>query len=44
MAQGEVRLNGVSNSCVYATHRMVVAIGLENIVIAETPDAPGTGR
>ena len=39
VSQGDVRLIGVSNSCVYGTHRMVVAIGLDNLVIAETPDA-----
>jgi mannose-1-phosphate guanylyltransferase/mannose-6-phosphate isomerase len=37
--QGDVHVNGVSNSCIYSSHRMVVAIGLENLVIVETPDA-----
>ena len=36
---GDVHVSGVSNSCIYSTHRMVVAIGLENLVIVETPDA-----
>jgi mannose-1-phosphate guanylyltransferase/mannose-6-phosphate isomerase len=39
VVQGDVHVNGVSNSCIYSTHRMVVGIGLENLVIVETPDA-----
>jgi mannose-1-phosphate guanylyltransferase/mannose-6-phosphate isomerase len=39
VTQGDVHVNGVANSCVLSTHRMVVAIGLENVVIVETPDA-----
>ncbi|MBI3043026.1 MAG: mannose-1-phosphate guanylyltransferase/mannose-6-phosphate isomerase [Betaproteobacteria bacterium] len=39
VTQGDVHVDGVSGSCIYATQRMVVAIGLENLVIAETPDA-----
>jgi mannose-1-phosphate guanylyltransferase/mannose-6-phosphate isomerase len=38
-SQGDVHAHGVSNSCIVSTHRMVVAIGLENLVIVETPDA-----
>ena len=37
--RGDVHLAGVSNSHVYSTHRMVVGIGLRDVVIVETPDA-----
>ncbi len=37
--QGDVHLHGVSRSYIQASHRMVVAIGIEDSVIIETPDA-----
>jgi mannose-1-phosphate guanylyltransferase / mannose-6-phosphate isomerase len=37
--RGDVLLDGVSNSYVASTHRVVVGIGLEDVVIVETPDA-----
>jgi mannose-1-phosphate guanylyltransferase/mannose-6-phosphate isomerase len=37
--QGDVHASGVSNSIIHATHRMVVGIGVEDLVIVETPDA-----
>jgi mannose-1-phosphate guanylyltransferase/mannose-6-phosphate isomerase len=36
---GDVQLHGVKHSYVHATDRLVVAIGLEDTVIVETPDA-----
>jgi mannose-1-phosphate guanylyltransferase/mannose-6-phosphate isomerase len=36
---GDVHVSGVANSYISSTHRMVVGIGLENMVIVETPDA-----
>lgn len=37
--QGEVLLHDVQDSYIHSTQRLVAAIGLKNIVIAETPDA-----
>lgn len=37
--QGEVLLHDVEDSYIHSTQRLVAAIGLKNIVIAETPDA-----
>ena len=37
--RGDVHLNEVRNSLVFADRRMVVAVGLENVVIIDTPDA-----
>ncbi len=37
--QGDVLVDNVSNSYIRAEHRMVAAIGLEDIVIVETADA-----
>jgi mannose-1-phosphate guanylyltransferase/mannose-6-phosphate isomerase len=39
VTRGDVHVNGVSNSCIYATCRLVVGIGLKDVVIVETPDA-----
>ena len=39
VTQGDVHASGVSNSLIHATRRMVVGIGLEDVVIVETPDA-----
>jgi len=36
---GDVHASGVSNSFIHSTHRMVVAIGIDNAIIVETPDA-----
>jgi mannose-1-phosphate guanylyltransferase/mannose-6-phosphate isomerase len=36
---GDAHASGVSNSYVSCTHRLVVAMGLDNVVIVETPDA-----
>ncbi|NWC98914.1 mannose-1-phosphate guanylyltransferase/mannose-6-phosphate isomerase [Pseudomonas sp. P7779] len=36
---GDVIIDSSSNTLVYASHRLVTAVGLENIVIVETPDA-----
>ena len=36
---GDVQAHGVKNSYVRSTHRLVVGIGLENVVVIETPDA-----
>ena len=36
---GDAQVSGVSNSYVSSTHRLVVAIGLDNVAIVETPDA-----
>lgn len=36
---GDVLVDGMSNSYVRAEHRMVAAIGLDNVVIVETADA-----
>lgn len=36
---GDVLAEGLKNSYVRAEHRMVAAIGLENVVVVETPDA-----
>jgi mannose-1-phosphate guanylyltransferase/mannose-6-phosphate isomerase len=36
---GDVHVSGVANSYISSTHRVVVGIGLENVVIVETPDA-----
>ncbi|HSN20656.1 MAG TPA: mannose-1-phosphate guanylyltransferase/mannose-6-phosphate isomerase [Usitatibacter sp.] len=36
---GDVQLHGVRGSYVHASHRLVVAIGLEDVVVVETPDA-----
>lgn len=37
--QGEVLLHDVTNSYIHSTQRLVAVIGLDNIVVAETPDA-----
>ncbi len=39
VAEGDVHLDDVSNSYVHSTRRMVVGIGLRDVVIVETPDA-----
>ena len=39
VTEGDVHVTGVSNSYIASTRRMVVGIGLENMVIVETPDA-----
>lgn len=39
VTHGDVHASGVSNSIVHATHRMVVGIGVQDLVIVETPDA-----
>ena len=36
---GDVQLHGVRGSYVHASHRLVVGIGLEDVVVIETPDA-----
>jgi mannose-1-phosphate guanylyltransferase/mannose-6-phosphate isomerase len=36
---GDVQAHGVKNSYVRASHRLVVGIGIENLVVIETPDA-----
>ena len=36
---GDVQLHGVSGSYVHSSHRLVVGIGLEDVVVIETPDA-----
>jgi len=38
-SRGDVMLQGVKNSYVHAGHRLVAAIGLENVMIVETSDA-----
>lgn len=38
-SHGDVIIDDSSNTLVYASHRLVTAVGLENIVIVETPDA-----
>jgi len=38
VVQGDAQLNGVRNSFVFSSGRMVAAIGVENAVIVETPD------
>ena len=37
--RGDVQLHGVSGSYVHASHRLVVGIGVEDLVVIETPDA-----
>jgi mannose-1-phosphate guanylyltransferase/mannose-6-phosphate isomerase len=37
--QGRAVLDGVSNSIVHAQHRLVVCLGVENVVVIETADA-----
>jgi mannose-1-phosphate guanylyltransferase/mannose-6-phosphate isomerase len=37
--RGDVQLEAVKNSHLCATHRLVVGIGLEDMVVVETPDA-----
>lgn len=37
--QGDVCLDGCSNISIHATHRMVAAIGLQDLIIVETEDA-----
>lgn len=39
VSRGDVYLEGVSNSLVRAESRMVAAIGVDNLLIVETPDA-----
>jgi mannose-1-phosphate guanylyltransferase/mannose-6-phosphate isomerase len=36
---GDVHLDGAKNSYVRSSHRLVVGIGLEDVVVVETPDA-----
>jgi mannose-1-phosphate guanylyltransferase/mannose-6-phosphate isomerase len=36
---GDVQLHGTSESYIHATHRLVVGIGLDDLVVVETPDA-----
>ncbi|AZC52222.1 MULTISPECIES: mannose-1-phosphate guanylyltransferase/mannose-6-phosphate isomerase [Pseudomonas] len=36
---GDVIVESSANTLVYASHRLVTAVGLDNIVIVETPDA-----
>ena len=38
-ALGDVFVDGVSNSYIRAEHRLVAAVGVEDVVIVETPDA-----
>ena len=38
VVRGDAQLNGVRNSYVFSSGRMVAAIGVENAVIVETPD------
>ncbi|ORT71897.1 mannose-1-phosphate guanylyltransferase/mannose-6-phosphate isomerase [Pseudomonas mosselii] len=38
-AHGDVILDSSSDTLVYASHRLVTAVGVENMVIVETPDA-----
>jgi mannose-1-phosphate guanylyltransferase / mannose-6-phosphate isomerase len=38
VVHGDAQLNGVRNSYVFSSGRMVAAIGVENAVIVETPD------
>lgn len=37
--QGEALLHDVTNTYIHSTQRLVAAVGLNNLVIAETPDA-----
>ena len=37
--EGDVQLHDVSGSYIHASHRLVVGIGLEDLVVVETPDA-----
>ncbi|HEY9447987.1 MAG TPA: mannose-1-phosphate guanylyltransferase/mannose-6-phosphate isomerase, partial [Burkholderiales bacterium] len=37
--RGDVQVDGVSNTYVCAEHRLVTAIGVDDLVIVETPDA-----
>lgn len=39
LTQGDAHLHDVSDSCIFSTQRMVVAIGVKDMVIVETPDA-----
>lgn len=36
---GDVHVDGVQNTYIFAEHRLVTAIGVKNLVIVETPDA-----
>ncbi|MDE2400569.1 MAG: mannose-1-phosphate guanylyltransferase/mannose-6-phosphate isomerase [Burkholderiales bacterium] len=38
-AQGDVLMQGSTNTLVHATSRLVATVGLDNIVVVETPDA-----
>lgn len=38
-SQGDTMLEGCANCLVHATDRLVVAVGLRNVVVVETPDA-----
>ena len=38
-AQGDAILQGSRNTLVHATSRLVAAVGLDNVVVVETPDA-----
>lgn len=38
-AQGDALFQGSSNTLVHATSRLVAAVGLDNVVVVETPDA-----
>ncbi|MEA9994842.1 mannose-1-phosphate guanylyltransferase/mannose-6-phosphate isomerase [Pseudomonas sp. 10B1] len=39
MLHGDVVIDSTTNTLVYASHRLVTAVGLDNLVIIETPDA-----
>jgi mannose-1-phosphate guanylyltransferase/mannose-6-phosphate isomerase len=39
VTQGDVHLDGVKNSYLRSSHRLVVGIGLEDVVVVETADA-----
>ena len=39
VAQGDVLLNGCCNALVLAKHRLVACVGVEDMVVVETPDA-----
>ena len=39
VVRGDVHLDGAKNSYLHATHRLLVGIGIEDLVVVETPDA-----
>jgi len=39
LANGDVMLEGSRNSLIYASSRLVATVGIDNLVIVETPDA-----